>query len=268
MKKWIASLFIILYCTTNTIFAQTPLDTAVNFSVKDVNGNIHRLYDYLDEGKIVLLDFFTTACGSCQIYAPEVSQTYLNFGCNTGNVIVLGINYGTDNHGVLVFDSLFNAIYPSVSGIQGRGNQINSNYTILSYPTVILITPDKLIAQKYIWPPSAGVLDSLLSAYGGVLSPCTIGLKEEKLPVTLAVYPNPFSDALYLALETQFAEKLVLYVSDATGRRVYEQPCEQSAQGYVHRVFSMGNCKPGFYIIGVEIPGKLTIQKKVCKIAQ
>jgi hypothetical protein len=41
--------------------AQTTLDTALNFSVKDVYGNTISLYDKLDEDKIVVIDFFSTA---------------------------------------------------------------------------------------------------------------------------------------------------------------------------------------------------------------
>lgn len=45
---------------TFTINAQTLLDTAVNFTVKDSYGNTLILYDILDEGKIVVIDFFST----------------------------------------------------------------------------------------------------------------------------------------------------------------------------------------------------------------
>jgi len=45
---------------TFTINAQTLLDTAVNFTVKDTYGNTLKLYDILDEGKIVVIDFFST----------------------------------------------------------------------------------------------------------------------------------------------------------------------------------------------------------------
>lgn len=40
--------------------AQTLLDTAINFSVKDTYGNTIDLYDILDEGKMVVIDFFST----------------------------------------------------------------------------------------------------------------------------------------------------------------------------------------------------------------
>jgi len=44
-----------------SVNAQTLLDTALNFSVKDTYGNTIILYDILDEGKIVVIDFFSTA---------------------------------------------------------------------------------------------------------------------------------------------------------------------------------------------------------------
>ena len=40
--------------------AQTTLDTALNFSVKDTYGNTINLFDVLDEQKIVVIDFFST----------------------------------------------------------------------------------------------------------------------------------------------------------------------------------------------------------------
>lgn len=40
--------------------SQTSLDTAVNFSVKDIEGKNIELFDILDEGKTVMIDFFST----------------------------------------------------------------------------------------------------------------------------------------------------------------------------------------------------------------
>ena len=40
---------------------QTTLDTALNFSVKDTAGNTIERYDILEEGMIVVIDFFSTA---------------------------------------------------------------------------------------------------------------------------------------------------------------------------------------------------------------
>ncbi len=60
MKKFILSA-IISMSLLGPLMSQTTLDTALNFTVKDVNGINIELFDILDEGKIVVIDFFSTA---------------------------------------------------------------------------------------------------------------------------------------------------------------------------------------------------------------
>lgn len=192
MKRLSVILFILF--SFGNISAQTPLTIAKDFSVKDIEGTTHHLFDYLDNNQFVLLDFFTTSCGSCQTYAHEVSAAYSDFGCNSGNVIVLGINWGSNNANVQAFDSAYGAFYPAVSGTQGGGNRVVDTFQVLSYPTVILIAPDRQILEQYIWPPSQQMLDSIILAHGGLMQPCTVGFDEitnENTETQFRVWPNP-----------------------------------------------------------------------------
>ena len=43
------------------LYSQTPLDTALNFTVTDVSGVDWELFSLLDEGKIVVLEFMSTS---------------------------------------------------------------------------------------------------------------------------------------------------------------------------------------------------------------
>lgn len=179
--------------------AQTSLDTAVNFTVKDVNGITHRLHEYLEQDKIVVVDFFTITCGPCSTYAPLISTSYEHFGCNMSNVVFLGINWGADNAGVSDFGITNGVKYPEISGTEGNGNHVVSDYGVLSYPTVILILPDSYIAEKYIWPPETGHLDSIILAYGGIMSPCTTPIYSYKQGTNsedriISVFPLPAED--------------------------------------------------------------------------
>jgi len=58
MKKILSLILISLF--SPVLDAQTLLDTAVNFTVKDVEGNNIELFSILDQNKIVVIDFFST----------------------------------------------------------------------------------------------------------------------------------------------------------------------------------------------------------------
>lgn len=67
MKKLLLS-FAILSGGTVAI-AQTAVGTPVgNFTLQDINGNTHTLYDYLDQGKMVVIDVSATWCSPCWAY--------------------------------------------------------------------------------------------------------------------------------------------------------------------------------------------------------
>jgi len=58
MKKIL--LVSVLFIAAISLNAQTLLDTAINFTIKDTQGNNLELFDILDENQIVVIDFFST----------------------------------------------------------------------------------------------------------------------------------------------------------------------------------------------------------------
>jgi len=59
MKKLFIAIAVLF--TFSSVNAQTLLDTAINFSVKDTEGNNIELFSILDQNKIVVIDFYSTA---------------------------------------------------------------------------------------------------------------------------------------------------------------------------------------------------------------
>ena len=55
MKKLFSALFAVLFAFS--VYGQTNLTTAVDFTITDLDGVTHNLFDYLDDGKFVVLDF-------------------------------------------------------------------------------------------------------------------------------------------------------------------------------------------------------------------
>lgn len=238
--KYLFTLFFLISFPV-LVKSQVSIDTALDFTAKDVHGTLHHLYEYLDSGNLVVIDFFTTNCGPCQTYASEVSASYEYFGCNYSNVKYLGINWGSDNVAVMEFDELWGANYPSISGLQGGGNAVVDLYLVQSYPTVILIAPDHSILNNHIWPPDQSALNALVLNAGGIPLMCTVNTNDllvNQTPLLTAV--NTSSGAVSLSLNSQVMPGLSLEIYAADGRLVYENIVENQTIPVA--------LKPGIYV--------------------
>lgn len=168
-------------------------NTAPDFTATDVHGHTHHLYEYLDAGKFVVLDFFFTTCVPCQYYSPQVNLAYEKYGCNTADVIFLSIDYNDPDAAVIAYEQQYNIEFPSIGGLTG-GNGIVSDYGIFGFPTFYLIAPDKKIVA-HIDPPTLQVFDYRFGQQGIEEADCSAsGVVETGAVGTLRLWPNPAGD--------------------------------------------------------------------------
>ncbi|MBR1512886.1 MAG: redoxin domain-containing protein [Bacteroidales bacterium] len=146
--------------------AQCPYTEARDFTATDVHGNEIHLFDILDAGQYVLIDFFFTTCGPCQQATPKIVESYYAFGCNQHDVFYMEIATGDSDAACLTWVETYGVEYPTISG-QAGGTGICSQYGIQSYPTVILIAPNHQIVIQDLWPiNNAQTVISALEAQG------------------------------------------------------------------------------------------------------
>jgi hypothetical protein len=143
-------ILLILSFVVNISFTQVPVDTAIDFTVKDIDGSNIEHFHLLDDEEIVVIDFFSTACSSCARYAPCFQASNEVFGESTGNIFFMSISWGDNNAGVAYFDLIYNPTLHSVSGSQGGGNAVHDDYQVISTPTVILQNSDNEIVEQYM----------------------------------------------------------------------------------------------------------------------
>jgi len=240
--------------------AQTTLTEAVSFHVKTIYGEPIWLFPLLDdENKIVVIDFFSTTCGPCQDYAPDFQACYENFGYNEGNVYFMGINWGNDNEGVREFDSIFGLTYPTVSGSQGGGNIVFNDYEILSYPTVIVITPDHNIVEQYIWYPNEENITNAVIAVGGTM----VGINEigfDKIDIKL--FPNPVSAMGTVEFNLKSISDVYFTIHNLYGKKVYNSEIVHNQKGLTQLTFPADEFENGYYILKIISENESIATKK------
>jgi SprB repeat/Secretion system C-terminal sorting domain len=180
-------IFSVLLCGLLCHASQAQLNngaTAPNWMMSDINGNSHTLYDYLNNGKAVVLDFSAAYCPSCWSY--HSSQALKNFyntrGPSAANyqAHVFFIELLPNNTtGCLYGPSGGGTPYQPCTGSGSAGNWVsgtpypiidnssqNGPYNIASYPTILMVCPNK--ATYAIGTQTAAQLDNSMQTLCGI----------------------------------------------------------------------------------------------------
>lgn len=209
MKKFFTFIFAI--ALSFNIYAQCPLTTAVDFTATDCHGTEVHLFDILDGGQYVLIDFFFTTCGPCQQATPKVVESYYLMGCNMHDVFYMEVSPSDGDAACQSWANNYGVEYPTI-GTGSTGATICSQYQIGAYPTLILIAPDRSILIQDLWPISnAQTIVSALQNHGLQQHDCQAGADPEvtitvdqvlETEVTATFTPNEDCASYYYTMGT------------------------------------------------------------------
>ena len=151
-----------------SVNAQCPLKEAVDFSAKDYDGNDINLFEILDRGQYVLINFFCTTSEQCQKIVPNVVEAYKAMGSNKHDVFFMEISSVDNSYAIEQWVASYGVEYPTIyptSGGTHGGDAIYNMYQIPFYPVLILIAPDRKIVIQDLWPvtSSQSIIDALVA---------------------------------------------------------------------------------------------------------
>ena len=200
-------------------------DVVNNFTVTDNTGQSYTLYDLLNQGKYVYIDFFATNCGTCQTKMPIFNAFYDKYGCNAGDVFCLSIEVaGHNDTEVISFEQQYGGSTnhaPAISIDGGSANVIN-DFGVTSYPVICAIAPDKKLIVENIFPVQyvSDIAQSFPANFNPPVMNCTNSIEKANADI-VKISPVPVRNKLHI---TTSKNKLTgIKIFNLNGQVVFKQ---------------------------------------------
>lgn len=162
MKNILFAIVLGLFFNLNTYAQLENGSIAPDFTTTDINGNTHRLYDYLDQGYTVIMDLSATWCGPCWNYhiSGAFEELWKNHGPlgedgvdpnTTDDVMILWVE-GDPSTAVTELENSQLGDWTNPNPSEGEihfpiinDDNLANTYNISYWPTVYTICPSRVI---------------------------------------------------------------------------------------------------------------------------
>jgi hypothetical protein len=246
---------------------------APDFTFTDINGNSQNLYSYLDSGKYVVLDIFTTWCQPCWDYrnAGVIDSLYALHdtpGTNTWRIIGLEVDGGTtlaDLQGTgtnTQGDWVTGTSYPLVNAPAGVAlNDFVTAYNINLYPTLYVICPDKRIYSDTL---NLGIKPPVSTWEYVVNTMCqSTGFENPDADNWLSISPNPARSTVGLSFSLPGKKYVQLDLTSAIGQPVLSRDLGFLQAGQHTLRYDVATVPSGVYFLAIRFDNSILRKKLV-----
>ena len=176
------------------------------------------------------------------------------------DLYVISMDKNVSNERVLQFMEDYNLHYPLVSGIDGAGKQVFTDFKIPYTPALILIAPDHTIVEQAIPynQTSQGIIE-VLETYNLSVSAVNDDLSTVKTDFTF--FPNPVENQLNI--RTSINENIKqIKIYQLTGQEILSKSYSNTS---VENTLDVSFLNKGIYLLSVEFSHGQRIAKTFIK---
>lgn len=199
----------------------------------DTYGNSFDLYNRLESGQAIILDFMASWCGPCQSSTPALSELVQNNGSGTGDVEALAITVEQTDNATVLNNLNWNGgfyEYPKFAFAAENNFQFIHYATTLGLnggggiPFFVLICPDtENPGMSTISRSDAGYGTGMFGAYQAQIDQCIATMDVIEMPteqVDFNAYPNPASTVVNVEFELNTQNEVTVSIINTVGQTV------------------------------------------------
>ncbi len=262
MKNKITTLLAagILMISAGSLSAQT---TAMNFNRNDCNGLNHNLFNELDAGNAVILEFFMNNCSSC-ITAGQTMETMKAalLAQYPGKIKSYAIGYTNSYNCTLVKNWVTNNGFTSTPMDSGA-TQV-AYYGGFGMPTIVILgggTMHSVLGNTYVGFTSSDTTQMAIDIRNFLNS--SVGVNGVAPFITdLKVFPNPSTDFITASLSINEATSTSITIVDLLGKTCAKISVNEKLQaGLTNKKINVANLAEGSYFLQISGNGK-TVSRK------
>lgn len=212
-----------------------------NFTMTDIKGVEKSLYEQLDNNKIVVINFFSTTCGSCITGVPYMESAFQTYETEMQKVVFWGIETRqATNEEVEQFCTENNASYTCFSTLNQE--EVLTLYDINYTPQYWVIIPEGKVKQ-------VGV-QGISTLLNDILSASSEDKKEEDVVLN-------YSNSKFV-IQLPNSKKSIFEIYDVSGKMIFSKEISSKNQ-----TIETSNLKKGIYIARITQENKKIFKKKI-----